>query len=431
MAASGSAHSAGALLGGSVLAALLVVVLGGCAAPGPSPTPAPAATFGVSDLVVAAGRTEVLSGDDVEVTARVENSGTLAGMLDVELSVDGVAEDRQGVSLDPGQSTTVRFVIQAGPPGDHQINLNAATATLRVTTAPAFQVSGLRLASTPAEILPGDELGYMVEVANSGTAAGTYEAELSVDGTVASRQSVPLDVGQDKTLYFTVKAGAPGTHSVEVGPAGAILTVLAPASMAVTDLQLTQAGVPTTGEVAAVVTLENQGGAYGTLTVAVTVDGKVKETRPVTVAGGERRTVEIPLAVPAPGRHTVAVGGLEQDLVVWKISRPSNGTVLVNKVKGGMGRLTIKNNDDERDVVLVLAKSSAPAEGRLRPSTSGPTSRTRSRPSRTAGTSSTSPSGSAGTATRRRSRAPRTRPASRTRSASGRRERRRRSGTRS
>ena len=221
MAASGSAHPAGALLGGSVLAALLVVVLGGCAAPGPSPTPAPAATFGVSDLVVAAGRTEVLSGDDVEVTARVENSGTLAGMLDVELSVDGVAEDRQGVSLDPGELTTVRFVIQAGPPGDHQIK-STSNGTLRATTAPAFRLSGR--AGVDAR---RDPAGRRAGVHGGGDehrhGCGTYEAELSVDGTVASRQSVPLDVGQDKTLYFTVEAGAPGTHSVEVGPAGAIL----------------------------------------------------------------------------------------------------------------------------------------------------------------------------------------------------------------
>ena len=241
-----------------------------------------------------------------------------------------------------------------------------APATAAPTpVAPVFQVSGLRLVSTPAEILPGDELQYMVQVTNSGTAAGAYEAVFSVDGTVTERQSVTLDIGQDRTLYFTMKAGSPGDHALEVGPAGAILTVLEPAAVAVTGLELTEAGVPTTGEVAALVTLENQGGAYGTLTVTVEVDGKVADARPVTVAGGERKTVEIPLAVPRAGRHTVTVGDLAEKLVVWKITRPSSGTVLVNKVKGGMGRLTIKNGDDERDVVLVLAKSSSPSKAAL------------------------------------------------------------------
>jgi CARDB len=241
-----------------------------------------------------------------------------------------------------------------------------APATAAPTpVAPAFQVSGLRLASTPAEILPGDDLRYMVQVTNTGTAAGTYEAVFSVDGTVSERQSVTLDVGQDTMLYFHMKAGSPGDHALEVGNAGAILTVLEPAVVAVTGLDLSEAGVPTTGEVAALVTLANQGGAYGTLTVTVKVDGKVAETRPVTVAGGERKTVEIPLAVPRPGRHTVTVGELAEKLVVWKIARPSNGTILVNKVKGGMGRLTVKNGDDERDVVLVLAKSSSPSKAVL------------------------------------------------------------------
>jgi len=238
----------------------------------------------------------------------------------------------------------------------------AAPATPSLApAAPAFQVGGLRLASTPAEILPGDELEYMVRVTNVGTAAGSYEAVFSVDGTATGRQSVTLDVGQDRILYFATTAGAAGDHALAVGDAGAILTVLEPAAVAVTDLELTAAGVPTTGEIAAFVTLANRGGAYGTITVAVMVDGKVVETRPVTVAGGALKTVEIPLAVPRPGRHTVTAGDLAEKFVVWKITRPSTGTILVNKIKGGMGRMTIKNGDDERDVVLVLARSSSPS----------------------------------------------------------------------
>ncbi|MCU0484239.1 MAG: hypothetical protein MUC54_08245, partial [Chloroflexi bacterium] len=206
---------------------------------------------------------------------------------------------------------------------------------------------------------------YQVTVTNTGSAAGEYEAAFSVDGVVESRQTVALGAGEDRTLSFVTRAGSPGEHRVAVGETGAALTVLEPAAVAVTGLQLSESGVASTGEVAALVTVRNEGGAYGTLTVEVRVDGKVKASRPVTVPGGEERTLEIPLAAPAPGRHTVAVGDLEERLVVWKITRPSSGTVLVNRVKGGMGRLTIKNGDDERDVVLVLARSSSPAKAVL------------------------------------------------------------------
>jgi len=49
---------------------------------------------------------------------------------------------------------------------------------------------------------------------------------------------------------------------------------------------------------------------------------------------------------------------------VWRIERPANGKVLVNRVSGGLGRLKVKN-DGDRDAYLVLAKSSAPKKALL------------------------------------------------------------------
>jgi hypothetical protein len=176
---------------------------------------------------------------------------------------------------------------------------------------------------------------------------------------------VPVDVGQTTTVRFVIEAGAPGAHAIAVGSEGAILTVLAPASLGVTSLRVTPNPAEAKDQLTAAVTVGNRGGASGTLTVEVTVDGKVAATREVTVAGGGEATVAVPLSVPSPGRHTVAVGGLDRELVVWKITRPANGTVLVNKIKGGMGRLTIKNGDDDRDAVVVLASSSNPSKALL------------------------------------------------------------------
>lgn len=345
----------------ALVAVALLVALVGCA----GPTESPVSAFEVSELTVSAGQAEILAGDEVEVKAKVENSGAAAGAYVAELSVDGAVADHQDVTLDPGQATTLRFVVKAGPPGDHQITIGAATATLQVTAAPAFRVSGLRLASARPEILAGDLLDFVVEVANGGTIAGTYDAALSVDGIVQAHQSVSVEVGASATVRFSIAAGMPGTHTVGVGDVRTAFTVLAPASLSVTDLQLTKAGVPTNGDVEAVVTVENRGDAIGTLAVAVTVDGKAVATRDVTVGGGSRLEVQFPLVVPKPGSHVVVAGAFERKLVVWKITRPSNGTILVNKIKGGMGRLTIKNGDDDQDVVVVLASTSKPTKALL------------------------------------------------------------------
>jgi hypothetical protein len=325
----------------------------------------PVAAFDVSGLTASAGRPDILAGDEVEVTARVENAGSAAGTYRAELSVDGAVEARQDVKLDAGQATTVRFVIRAGPPGNHELAIGPAVATLHVTAAAAFGVRGLRLASEPAEILAGDPLEYVVEVANSGATAGTYDAALSVDGVVQGRQSTTVEAGQVATLRFAIVAGPPGVHNVEVGGARASFTVLAPAALAVTDLEVTPAAVRTGARAMAIVTVENEGGAVGAMTVKVGVDGKVAATRVVTVAGGGRLAIEVPLAVGRAGRHTVTAGAFKRSLVVWKITHPANGTILVNRVRGGDGLLTIRNGDDEMDTVVVLAATSSPRRALL------------------------------------------------------------------
>ena len=108
----------------------------------------------------------------------------------------------------------------------------------------------------------------------------------------------------------------------------------------------------------------NSGGLPGTFNAKVTIDGKVAATKKVTVPAGELTTVELPLKVPAPGHHKVSVGAVQVQLVVWDIMRPANGKILVDKIKGGRGQLTIKNGDD-RDAVVVLAKSSSPSKALL------------------------------------------------------------------
>ena len=179
-----------------------------------------------------------------------------------------------------------------------------------------------------------------------------------------ARQPVDLAVGERTTLRFPFIAGAPGDHRIEVGGATAIVTVLGPASISVTGLSLSPNPTAKGGTLAATVTVENGGGATGTIVVKVKIGDTTAAKQKVTVAGGERTTVDIALTVPAPGKHTVSVGDLSERLVVWKITRPANGKVLTNKVKGGRGELTIENGND-RDAVLVLARKASPKKAVL------------------------------------------------------------------
>ncbi len=335
----------------SVIAGLIVGVFGGCSTP--------TAAFEVSDLAVVDGGAEILPGDEVEVTARVENTGTLAGSYEAALSVDGTVADRQDVTLEPGAARSVTFTVAVDEPGEHTLSIEAQTGTLSVTAGPNFAVTTILLSSESPEILAGDAVEIVADIENIGTMTGDYAARLLLGGVQISSQDVALGAGETTQVRFAVTAGDPGAYDVQVGDATTTLNVLAPADLQVTGLTLTPDPVEDDGELVADVTVSNAGGATGSIAVKVAIDDKKAGTAEVTVAGGRSATVEIPLDVPKAGKHTVTVGDLEEKLVVWDITRPKNGKVMTNKIKGGRGRLTIENGNDI-DAVLILAKKSSP-----------------------------------------------------------------------
>lgn len=356
MAASGVRGSLTTTTRSAVVVALLVGVLGGCSTP--------AAAFEVGGLEVVAGGGDVLPGDEVEVTARVENTGTLAGSYEAALSVDGMVTQRQDVALEPGETRSVTFAVTVDEPGEHVLAIGALTATLDVTSGPNIAVTTIRLSSASPEILAGDEVEVVADITNSGTMAGDQVATLLLDGVEVSTQAVVLDAGESTSIRFVVTAGDPGVYEVQVGDATTTLEVLAPADLQVAGLTLSANPVEDDGELVAEVAVANRGGATGSLKVKVAIDDETAGSAEVTVAGGETATVEVPLDVPKAGKHTVSAGDVEEKLVVWDITRPKNGKVMTNKIKGGRGKLTIENGNDT-DAVLVLAKKSSPKKAVL------------------------------------------------------------------
>jgi hypothetical protein len=340
--------------------ALLATLVGGCAAE-QTPASGQVARFAVSDLTIETDGREVGPGDEVVVTARVRNSGGSAATYEADLMVDGSITAQEDVDLPAGESEIVRFRISAGAPGDYDVRLGGEVANLHVTEAAtaAFDVGNLAIEPAGAEIAPGDQVVVTASVLNTGEVAGTFEAELTVDGAVAARTIVDLTVGESETVRFALVAGAPGDHAVRLGDARATLRVLGPAAFELTSLVVDPNPAETGDRLEVVVGVTNTGGLTGTHAVRLLIDDKTAATSEVTLAGGGRTTVAFSVKSPGAGRHTVAAGDLETRLVVWRIERPANGKILVNKLGGGMGRLTIKNGGD-RDGFVVLAKTSAP-----------------------------------------------------------------------
>lgn len=356
------------------IVALLGLVLAGCgstpvttdvgaSAPAATATvsPAPGATFTVGDIDIAPDRSVVLMQDTVRVSAQVQNTGAIAGTFEASLAVDGATRDSQDVVLGVGQTQTVRFELEAGEPGDHTITIGSSAASLTVSAPVAvFEVSGLDVAPGQGEILAGDDVEFVARVDNAGNLHGTYQAELSVDGVVAARQDVALDAGQSGTVHLAVRAGLPGDYDVALADLHRTLTVPAPAAFEIGPPVLWPNPGETGGRLDVVAPVTNSGGLAGTVSVSLTVDGKVKGKQEATVAAGQTEAVDFSIPMPRAGRHTVAANGISTELVVWSIARPANGAKIVNKVAGGRGVLRVENSGDQ-DAVVVLARSSSPS----------------------------------------------------------------------
>ena len=93
--------------------------------------------------------------------------------------------------------------------------------------APAeFTLSNLVV--SPTEVETGETVTVSVTVTNVGDESGSYTAELLVDGSKVSEETVTFEGGVSETLEFTGVSGDEGTHTVSIGDLSGSFTVTAP-----------------------------------------------------------------------------------------------------------------------------------------------------------------------------------------------------------
>ncbi len=78
-----------------------------------------------------------------------------------------------------------------------------------------FEVSNLVI--NPIEVKAGKNTTISANVENAGNAAGEYNAELSVNGSVVDSQDVSLGIGNNTTVTFEHSEENPGTYNVTIG----------------------------------------------------------------------------------------------------------------------------------------------------------------------------------------------------------------------
>ncbi len=223
--------------------------------------------------------------------------------------------------------------------------------------------------TVPEEAVAGEAFTVSATVKNYGRGPGQYELSVFVEGVRSRETTVHLAAGCTETVPLTIAGiSKPGSYRISLGlgkmqkvPRDLEQTVriLKPAEFVISHLTLQPSQINLGEETAVRVRVTNVGEVAGTVPVELTVDGTPEQKKQLTLEGESCEELSFFVAPPEPGRYNIAVNGVSETLEVFKIERPENGAVLVNKIAGGHGRLTVTNNRDT-DVVVLLTGPADP-----------------------------------------------------------------------
>ena len=99
-----------------------------------APEPPMPAEFVLSNLILSPN--EINPGEPVSVTVEIENIGEESGSYTVELSLDGVLEETESVTLGGGESTSVSFSLSSEDEGAHVVKVDGSSSSFTVTEPP-------------------------------------------------------------------------------------------------------------------------------------------------------------------------------------------------------------------------------------------------------------------------------------------------------
>lgn len=109
--------------------------------------------------------------------------------------------------------------------GGNEGGVPTLTPTPTPTPTPIFQLSPLTI--SPSEAISGETVTISTTVSNSG-GAGTYQAELEINGAVVDAKDVTVPSGGSRTATFYVTRDEPGTYNVQLGDRRGSFTVAHP-----------------------------------------------------------------------------------------------------------------------------------------------------------------------------------------------------------
>jgi dienelactone hydrolase len=99
----------------------------------------------------------VNKGKTVTVSVECGNTGTISGVYQVVLTINGVVEDEKTVTIGPDETTSVSFEVTAGEAGEYSVDVNGLSGSYDVEKAqtgiPGFPLESIVLSMVLAVLL--------------------------------------------------------------------------------------------------------------------------------------------------------------------------------------------------------------------------------------------------------------------------------------
>lgn len=173
---------------------------------------------------------EVMSGENVMITASVMNIGAKEGVYHAVLIVDGMEIETQSINLAPGEKKSISFTIVENAPRTHYVELGQIVDTFTVLESAEFVVGNIDITPNPVKV--GEETTVSINVENVAAGTGTFTTSLVIDGAVEQIKEATLKGGAFTSVSFPITKESPGNYSIEIDGQQASLSVVEPVRLA-------------------------------------------------------------------------------------------------------------------------------------------------------------------------------------------------------
>jgi hypothetical protein len=208
-----------------------------------------------------------------------------------------------------------------------------------ISTGPkpaAFQVNGLVVDPIAAET--GEPISVSVNVTNIGDLEGNYTANLLINNLVNNNQTVDLPAGQTSTIEFSVTENIAGNYTAQIEDLSASFNVTEAPPVTSSIKLTTFTALPYEVWVGENVTIttnaQNPSGSEDSLTLKLSINNEVVETRKITLAAGASEKVVFNYTAPDVGKFKVTIGNTGSSFIV--VPTGKHTLFIISNPKGGI-----------------------------------------------------------------------------------------------